>query len=200
MRSASATSLVSSVLAVFALLVGGCGGGGDLSTPKGAATAFAKAMERGDVEAAKAASTGADPEMLAAMVKTVSSMKKLQDAAVAKYGEEGKKLASENRDDLDITTAVENAEVKIEGDTATLTAKDKGEPLKLKKIGNEWKVDMSEMSGPAAGFGAIMMTAMSKAADELAGEIKAGKHKTVEEAQAAMSQKMMGAMMGAQKE
>ncbi len=193
MRSAPVRFLAA-LACCAALITAGCDGD-DLSTPKGAAQTFASAMESGDVETAKRASTGADPKMIETMAKAMGSMKKLKEAAISKFGDEGKRITSDSGD-LDLTRKVNEAEEKIEGDTATLTTKgDMGTPMKLKKIDGSWKVDGSEMAGPAAGMGIAMFEAAAKAADELANEISAGKYKTADEAKTAMTQKMMGGMM-----
>src|SRR3954464_12993834 len=66
--------------------------GPDLSTPKKAAVAFAKAVEQGDMEGAKAASIGTDEDY--ALVKVMSdffrSFGRMQAAAQKAYGAEAK--------------------------------------------------------------------------------------------------------------
>jgi hypothetical protein len=179
-------------LAGFALV--GCGKN-DLSTPKAAAQSFAKAMESGDAEAAKAACTGADPKIIEAMAGMSATRKKLHDAAVAKFGDDAKSIGSFDGNDADMKKMVDESEEKIDGDTATLKPKS-GEPLKLKKIDGSWKVDMSQHLGMGDTAEATkMMGTMSKAAGETADEINAGKYKTAKEAEQAMQQKMMSSMM-----
>jgi hypothetical protein len=175
-------------------MLAGCGGS-DLSTPKGAAKAFAVALQNGDAEGAKKASTGGDPKIIEGMANAASSMKKLRDAAVAKFGDEGKTFGGRKNADLDLAKNVDDATFKEEGDTATMTPKE-GSPLKLKKVSGEWKVDVSEMAaGPMATMGAAMFDSMAKAAKTTGDEISAGKYKTAAEAKQAFDSNMMGSMM-----
>lgn len=186
-------------LAVIALFVAasvlvGCKG--DLSTPKGAAKAFANAMEKGDAEAAKRASTGGNPAVVESMAKAMGSSKKLRDAAVAKFGDEGKNImGQENNEMAELAKTVDESEVKEDGDNATLKPKT-GEPVKLKKINGEWKVDLTEMMATMGTMGTGMIDSMSKAASETADDIQAGKYKTMSEAQQAFGAKMVAAPSG----
>ena len=193
-------AVVACALCALMAAAGGCNKN-DLSTPKGAAKSFAKALENGDAESAKAASTGGDPKAIESMAKTFGAMKKLQDAAVAKFGEEGKSVAGgpgggKGGNMAEMSKKVDEATEQITGDTATLTTKDGGEPLKLKKVSGDWKVDVTQMGGDMAKEGQPMMDAMAKAAGETADEINAGKYKTAKEAQTALGGKMMAAMLG----
>jgi hypothetical protein len=181
------------VVVLCVVLIGGCNKN-DLSTPKSAAKSFATALEAGDAEAAKAASTG-DPKMVEGMAKAAASMKRLRDAAVAKYGDAGKSIAGDDNFS-DMAKNIDAATEQITGDNATLTMKT-GDPLTLKKIGGEWKVDVAAMMGPAAGMGVALFDSMSKAAGEVADEIKSDKHKTAADASAALQQKMMSGMFNA---
>lgn len=113
----------------------------DLSTPSKAAVAFAKAVMAGDMAAVKSLSTGTEAEY--AMAKTVSdmavSMKKLEEASVKKFGDAGK-LPKEMQ--IDLVSDFETAEVKVDGDKATLIVKSKPDdkfPPTLKKEGTNGK-------------------------------------------------------------
>jgi hypothetical protein len=101
-------------------------------------------------------------------------------------------------DDLtDLDKKVDASDVKETGDTATLTPKDsKGMPMKLKKIGSDWKVDASELSSDLPPGGTTMIDSMSKAAGETADDINAGKYKSADEAKKGFGMKMMGAAAG----
>jgi hypothetical protein len=172
----------------------------DLSTPKAGATAFAKALENGDLEAAKAASIADEKgvQILELLVPVMGSMKKFSDAATAKFGEEGKKISGENAEGLNIAKQIEEAEIKETGDTATLATKNSKEPLKMKKVDGEWKVDIASMDtgGAAADIEKAkpMFTAMAKAAAEETQAINEGKYKTADEAKQAFAMKLMAAM------
>jgi hypothetical protein len=176
-------------------MLSGCKG--DLSTPKGAAKTFATAMENGDVEAAKRATTGGDPAIIESMVKLTGNMKKLRDAAISKFGDEGKTaFGAGHGESMDLSKSVDDADVKEDGDTATLTPKGEARPLKMKKVSGDWKVDASELTGAMGNMGSAMFDNMSKAAAETADDIKAGKYKTAQEAQQAFGSKMAGSSLG----
>ncbi|HSU67291.1 MAG TPA: hypothetical protein VLJ39_10485 [Tepidisphaeraceae bacterium] len=188
------------VPALAAVWVVGCSKS-SLSTPKDAAKTFATALVNGDTETANKASTGADPKTVESLVKAASNMKKLQDAAVAKFGDQGKDVSGggEESNFADLPKKLDDAEVTQTGDTATVTPKN-GRPLKLKKVGDDWKVDMSEMaSGPMASMAGAMFDSMGKAAAETTDEVNAGKYKSVGELRDAMQKKMMGAALGSVK-
>ena len=166
----------------------------DLSTPKAAAKTFAHAVDKGDADTAVAASTGADPKTMTSFVSFVSSMKKLQDATKSKFGQDsmgGQQMPSF----ADMEKKVDEADVKENGDTATLSAKGDLNGITLKKVNGDWKVDFSDMSKGATQMPGGM-DAMSKAASDTADEINAGKYKTAMEAQMALGQKVMGSALG----
>lgn len=182
----------------------GCGkhgpGSNDLSTPKAAVQSYADAIARGDAEAAKATVTGGDAQLIDTLASIMISHMRLEDAAVAKFGEEGKSLVTQNRSSAeDVNKWVSDAEVKQEGDRATVAPKDHSNPgLDLKKVGSEWKIDLSATPGIKELPKMLpMLQKMNAAGDELASEISAGKYKTLAEAKAAQQQKMMAAVMGA---
>lgn len=177
-----------------ALLVAGVGcSKSDLSSPKAAAKTFATAMTTGDAETAKKASTGVEPKVIESMAAAMGNMKKLHDAAVAKFGDEGKAFAGMGpAGDDDMVKKVEEATEEITGETATVKPKD-GHAMKLKKVDGSWKVDLAEeMAGPAAAMGTAMFDKLAAAAKTTTDEIAAGKYKNAAEAKMAMGKSMMG--------
>lgn len=165
--------------------------------------AFGKAVENGDAAGAKAL-TVSDPtsdKMLDALIPVSGAMKKLNDAAVEKFGEAGKSLAGNNSDSFDLAKSMKDLEVKETGDTAEAvnTKKPKDKPLKMKKVDGKWKIDFASVMGgenAAQMEQALpMIKGMATAANEGADEIKAGKYKTVDEAKQALGTKLLGAMM-----
>jgi hypothetical protein len=192
MRAINSVACIS--LAVGLMVGAGCSKG-DFSTPKGAARTFATAMENGDTETAKKACAGGDPKMLESMVVAVGNFKKMHDAAISKFGDEGKTVFGETVNSFDLNRNLDDAVEKIDGDQATVTAKG-GKTFNLKKVNGEWKVDASEMSGPSGSVGVAMAESMGKSAKELADEINDGKYKTAAEAKDAFSKKMLGGMGG----
>lgn len=157
----------------------------DRSTPMKAAVAFAKAIMAGDMEAVKSLSTGTEAEY--AMAKTVSdmavSMKKLGDASVKKFGDAGK-LPKEMQ--IDLVADFEASEVKIDGDKAALILKSKPDdkfPPTLKKDGDNWKMDLSNLSkDPSTAQMMPMVPKMVKCFDAVTKNIGDDKYKTAMEA------------------
>jgi hypothetical protein len=178
----------------------------NLSTPKDAAISFGKAVEAGDLAQAQAVSItdAGTKELLAAMVPLVGALKKLDTAAVAKFGPAGKNVAGGGNPGAQFSGQYEDAEVKESGDTATVTGKKGGEPLKLKKVDGQWKVDLASMTkGPddarAMAMALPMFKGMTTSAEETTAEITAGKYKTADEAKQAFTAKMMGGVLGGMK-
>jgi len=171
----------------------------DLSTPKSAAMVFAKALETGDAAGAKSAAVTDEKSaaFIDAMADLIKGSKKLKEASIAKFGDEGKDLAG--TDDMDISKEINDADVKEEGDTATIvTKKDPSKPLTLKKAGGNWKVDISSvMAGEDIEKAMPTFKAMGTAMNEMAGEINEGKHVNAEAAKQALAMKMMAAFAGA---
>lgn len=199
------TKFVTSVICVLALFVAArvAVAGPDLSSPKSAAMSFAKALEAGDAATAKASAVATEEEgkFIDVMAGMMSGMLKLKAASIAKFGDAGKDIAGSS-DDVEISKQIETAEVKEEGDVATLiTKKDEGKPLQLKKVGGEWKVDISSMTqGEDVSKAMPLFKAMSEAMTELTKEITDGKYADVDGAKTAFGMKMMAAMasMGSQ--
>jgi hypothetical protein len=183
------------------------------STPKGAAEAFFKALEAGDTAKAKSLATGDEKQMklLDLLAPLVGNFKKMEQAAIKKWGDEGKKLlqneGAPGPSAFDIEGQLKDAKVEEKGDTATITPtkKDKdadqpNEPTKLKKVGGSWKVDMGAipnsegMDDPNA---QKVLKGMGDVAAQMASEIEQGKFKNVAEAKGAFEQKVMPLIFGA---
>ncbi len=172
----------------------------DQSTPKGAALAFGNALLAGDSKALRATATGTEDEykIVDALGSMVGGMKKLSDAAAAKFGKDNPITAGAK--DMDIAAELDKSEVKEEGDTATIINKSKPQekdPMKLVKKDGKWFVDLKSL--PKDGMDQVvkMAPAMAKAAAEVAADIKADKFKDAMEAQQAFGTKMIAAMMEA---
>src|SRR5262245_45712792 len=193
------------ILAAAVVVVGVCAGrltaAPDLSTPKAAAMSFAKAMEAGDADGAKAAtlSDAENQELVTILAGMISNVNKLREAAKAKFGEEASNQIAGNMKTMDMAKQLEDSEVKEEGETASINStKSAGNPVKLKKVGGDWKVDMTGSIAGAPGGGQIaqqlpFLKAVGAAMGDLATEIKDGKYATIEDAKSAMQTKMMGA-------
>ena len=156
----------------------------DMSTPKKAAVSFAKAVMAGDADGYKAVSTGTDAEF--ALVKSLSdmamAMKRLEDASTKKFGADGK-LPKEMA--MDLVGDMETSDEKIDGDNATLVLKSKPDdkfPPTLKKEGDKWKVDLTNLSkDPQSAGMSTMIPAMVKVMNNVAKGAGDDKYKTAAE-------------------
>ena len=170
----------------------------DLSSPRKAATSFANALESGDADALKATSLGSeeDYKLMDSLSGIMKSGKKLQDAASEKFGvDEGKKVAAGGPNDMH--KEIDQSEEKIDGEAASLTKKgeDAKNALKLKKVKEGWKVDLTQIPDKQQMAQALpMMKAMGKAMDEIAADIKSGKYKSADEAKNGLQQKMFAVL------
>jgi hypothetical protein len=160
----------------------------DLSTPKKAAVSFAKSIESGDMANIKATSVGTDDDykLVQSIVGLIEANKQLRAAAIAKFGEEGKQISTE--DLSNISKQMEAGDEKIDGETATIGKADEKDPMKLKKIGDSWKVDLASI--PEKEQMGKAMPKMQKVMSEAAVDIKAGKYKTIDDAKQAIGQQI----------
>ena len=166
----------------------------DLSTPKKAALAFAKAVAAGDPDGIKATSTGGDNDYT--IIKAVSdlfvSIRQLQNATTKKFGAEaGKKIPDPASALVD---QLERSEEKVAGDTATLIlpeGRDNKFPPTLKKSGDEWKIDLKVMSADPDFVKMKDMAPKAVAAiNGITQAVDAGKYPTLDDALTAFSETM----------
>jgi len=202
MRSVQ-SSIGSTVVAICVVAIVGCGGA-DTSTPKGTVKAMFDAMKKGDAETVKSLTVNGDPKLLEMLTSMMASNKQLEDAATAKFGADGASVLGEQDKVMgDMDKKLETAEVKENGDTATITVKDSPDPLTLTKVNGQWKVDLSKAPHmPTAAEMAQLQPVFNAMLDvnkQLAADISAGKFKTAAEAKDAKQQKLMAAMMSFQK-
>ena len=196
------TLIVAAVVVAQMLLVLPARAAADLSSPKAAAMTFAKAVEAGDVQAAKAAAIneGENAQLIETLTEVAANVNKLRDAAKAKFGDGAAEQFVGNRKPLEeMSKQLDKAEVKQDGDSATISSADQPGSTKLKKIGSDWKVDLAASLKDSPQSAQIFqqlpfLKAIGVAMGETAGEISADKYKTVDEAKQAMQAKMMAAM------
>jgi hypothetical protein len=171
----------------------------DLSTPTAAVKVYGQAMREGDAATARRAVTNVDPKVIDALAALGASRRRAMEAAVAKFGDDGKTVAGGSAlpygEEFD--KMLDEADVKIDGDTATVTQKAKDAvPIALKREGGDWKIDYSDLTKRGDLIQMLpVMGAIAVANDELADEIKAGKYASVAEAKKARAFKMQQALM-----
>ncbi len=162
-------------------------------SPKATAQAFAKALAAGDAATAKSLTTGNpdDGEILDALTGMIGAMKRLNQAAIAKFGPEAARLLVPRDPGEEMTKHFDEAQETIEGETATLTTKNEKTPLALKRTAGQWKVDISSMPDRSELVQALpLFRAMAGAADVVSAEIGEGKYKSADKAQKAFGVRM----------
>jgi len=165
------------------------------------AKSFAKALVDGDAGAAKHYSVNdtTSEKALDLMAELTKARKSLIDAAVAKFGDEGKNVtlggANESRQEA-LGTDLDNAIIDVHGDNATARSKDGNDarPVYFKKEASVWKMDLTKL----ANFASVtqrgtQMHMISSAYSSTSAEIRDGKYKTAQEAKMAVREKIVAA-------
>ena len=160
----------------------------DLSTPAKAAIAFGHAIDEGDFETAKAAAIGtdADFEIIRLRIAFFDANKKLRAAAVERFGVQGRQIPEEGM--MSFSGQLREAVELIKGDDASFGQPKEDYPLRLKRVGGLWKVDLWAI--PGKDHIAAAMPKMCKILDDCAAEIRAGRYPTVAEARKALSERI----------
>jgi hypothetical protein len=175
------------------------------TSPRGVLKLLAAALRDGDPERIRAvmhAATPAESKMVTAMAEMARAMSALQKAAVKQFGREAAKEVVGDTDatDAESKARIDSADVKISGDTATVTMEDGEEtPVVLKRVAGHWKLPMSELSkgaDPAALEERLVALAdQARLVRDLAGEIESGKYNTPAQAHEAWQSRAMQASM-----
>lgn len=190
-----------------ALIVLGCAASlaqaGDKDDIKESIKSLAKAMHDGDGDAAKryVDDNENSQKLIETLVKVRHASEKLQDAAVAKFGDEGKSLGANRMagNAPNFEKDLDDAQITVNGDTATVQPKngDSEHPTTFKKIKGTWKLDLQSMPNAARmAQSSTMMGKMAEAMTEVAGEIKDGKYSSVQEARQGLFQKIAASVRG----
>lgn len=173
----------------------------DLSEPKAAALTFVKALADHDLATVRNASVGNDEDRgrVEAMSDLIAAQKKFSDAVNAKFPDKAPPAQQRRNVAADFEEKLKTAELKIEGDIASLRdPKDPNSPpLQLKKVGGDWKVDLSSMQMRGAAVAPEQMKKLADATTTTADEVTSGKYATPIEAQKALTQRMMSLFGGA---
>lgn len=160
----------------------------DAADAKAAASGFFAAMEGGNVAEAKALSAGSDKQLalLDSLVPVVHAFKQLENAALKKWGEPGRKTLTETGpggQSFNTQDEIKRSTVKIDKDAATILPPDpkpdeqKKQAIQLRKVDNRWKVEMGQvpaevLDNPKT---AADLKAMADVARTAAAEIEQGK-------------------------
>jgi len=175
------------------------------ATPKGALKLLAAALRDGDAERIRQvmyASNNSETRMVAAMADMAKAMATLQRSAVKAFGREGAKevVGDTDASNTDSNARIDSAEVKVQGDIATVTMEDGEEaPVVLKRVDGRWRLPMAELSR-GADLAALEerlagLAEQSKLVRELAEEVGAGKYASPAQAHEAWQSRAMQASM-----
>jgi hypothetical protein len=156
-------------------------------SPKAVALAFTAALEKGDAPTAKALLPSGDDDdggrarWVDATVALTAGLKKLDAAAVARFGDGGKTVSQNQLHLGDAAKSIEQAQEKIDGDTAALVLPGQAKPLvSLKKVDGKWRL----LAGPASAAEIPKQLALCQrllqAATRTADEVTAGAHPTAD--------------------
>ena len=165
-----------------------------LPSPKAVALAFAGLVERGDASAAKGLvpQDSMHAQWVDATVALASALKRLDAAAVAKFGDGAGKAVSQNQ--LHLTASLkslEQAQEKVEGDTATLTVPESPRPLILRRVEGRWQLQVGATSQREI----ELLHDLAQAADRTAGEIAAKEHASMDGARAVFAARVLDARL-----
>jgi hypothetical protein len=188
--------------AVSALALSAVARADDTADIRAAGKAFADALRDGDSVTARKYSFTDDTSSKALDVMTdlTKARKTLMDAAVAKFGDEGKNVvvggASAARTDA-VRNDFQDAKIDVHGDTATVSSRDGNDkrPAYFKKQAGTWKIDLTKLADFSnVARNASMMHTVAGSYLTSATEIKDGKYKTVDAAKLAVQQNMVAAV------
>jgi hypothetical protein len=172
----------------------------DASTPKGALKALAAALDAGDRSAVLAllsATTPAEQKVADATAGLAEASALLRKAATKTFGEEAARpLGVQSGATPEAIARIDSAKVQFAGDRATVRpAQTEGPPMVLMRIGNAWKVPVSELSKdvePAdVDRNVAALLDQAKLMRELSEEIAAGKYKTASDARQVLDRRIV---------
>jgi hypothetical protein len=168
---------------------------------KAAGKAFGDAMHASDIATARkhVVTSEATDKFLDMLADVITAKKKLTDAAVAKFGDDGKSISNQSHSPIGSTATsrdFDDADIEVTGDTALVTPKTGNtRPVSFKKDGGEWKVDFTELvNSPKVARALPLMGKVATAMTETATEIGDGKYENVEAAKVGLNQKIIAAI------
>jgi hypothetical protein len=163
----------------------------DYSTPKNAVKSFYVSVVRGDGTSAR--QNVVEPAQVAVVDEArnlIIEVRSFRRAAIERFGEE---KGDDVSGGLPTLKDIEEANEKIEGNNAILATKNGKASLKLRKIGNNWKVDLLSILPfrTDAETARRVFAKAAIAARELAAQIRAGAFPTPEDADQALKGKIL---------
>jgi hypothetical protein len=171
----------------------------DTSSPKATVKSFYTAAQRGDAAAMRdliVVENDPDQQLAGAFAKLILSAKRLGDVAKQKYPGAATAFAQGTVSPEDIAL-IDSADVTLSGDNATVKLSGKTDDLKLKKVGNAWRMSYGEPESkdPARRTKQLsLLQSITEAMTQSADEIAADKFPTVQDAENAVKERL-GAVM-----
>jgi hypothetical protein len=162
----------------------------DYTSPKAAFQTYTAALAAGDAAAAKASVVSNDKidKLLDGQIAYAAREKKFRDAIIKRFPDEAKNLPDPSVENL---KAIEKADVKVDGDTATLTTTQTPGPVKLQRVDGKWKVDLVSMYPPDNIEQVVRFrTALGEIIEDMTPEIEAGKFKTYDDVKTNLESRM----------
>lgn len=177
-------------------------------TPKQVVQSLAAAIEKGDGAAIRAlvVAQGASPQLADATLALAGALRRLDAAAATRFNG-AVPAGGLTQSILNVTAslkAVDAAAEKIEGDSATLTlAGGKQAVIRLKRAGDEWRVDLTpagedaKAAGLATGRLLKLYDLLIKAADQTSADLTGGAIGSAEEASQVFARRVLKARIEA---
>jgi hypothetical protein len=163
----------------------------DYSTPKSAVKSFYVSVVRGDGTSAREnVVEPAQVPMVDEARNLIVEVRGFRRAAIERFGEE---KGDDVSGGLPTLKDIEEANERIEGTNATLATKNGKASLKLRKIGNHWKIDLLSILPlrTDAETARRIFAKSAIAARELAAQIRAGVFATPDDADQALKGKIL---------
>ena len=179
-----------------------------LSDPKAAALTFLKALKNADPDAAKAASVGTDPQKkwIDGYTALVEGMYRYDQALLARFGARAAQVDAQLKQALLLMgeapiEGIEGATVREDERTGTAQIQPglqgvrfaSRPPMFVRKTGpKQWKVDLAAEANDPKYDPAVadQYLQIARVMREMADEVKAGRFKSVDDAEAAMDERM----------
>src|SRR5436190_2442680 len=167
----------------------------DYSTPKNAVKSFYVSVVRGDGTSAR--QNVVEPAQVAVVDEArtlIIEVRAFRRAAIERFGEE---KGDDVSGGLPTLKDIEEANEKIDGDTALLATKNGKASLRLRKIGNHWKVDLLSVLPirTDAETTKRIFAKAAAAAHDLAAQIRGGAFATPDEADQALKGKILAIIL-----
>ena len=173
----------------------------DLSSPKSATRSLAQAVDAQDGAAILKiffAANDAERDLAQAFADLIIAGKKLGDAAREQFGAVGDSLGSGIMSPAELAR-LDQAEVRENGDVATLVPVGQSRPIQFHRAGQRWQLMIRDFANAEDNLPrqVSLLKKVSSVFTEVAGDISAGKFSSSQEAEAAIQTKLANVMIRA---